>query len=173
MPPNALRPPPKAIQKSPILNQRIKFRIRSLDLHQEWGIALVLLLCLRRGCPYQAGPLSSSRLGIPGVLGASGTLQRGWEQGWEWDQGSSRGHVCTGTSLHRAVRCFPSEHRPARLCNGGHTNKGKISSGWDQVPQDTPVRVGTPKIIAVPDPNPLFLPVWLSSSTPPGTCLHP
>lgn len=45
MPPNRLCPPPKPIQKSPILNQKIKFRIRFLDLQQQQGIALVLLSC--------------------------------------------------------------------------------------------------------------------------------
>lgn len=43
MPSNALYPPRKPIQKSPILNQ--KFRIRSLNLRHQQGIALVPLIC--------------------------------------------------------------------------------------------------------------------------------
>lgn len=133
------------MQKSPILNHKIKFRIKSLDLHQQQGIVLLLLICSRLICSYLQDPCP---LVIWGSLGCSGPAARCDGVGSRAGNGTralSRGRTRAGRCLHGAAHSFPSKHHPARLCNGDHTNKSQISSGWDGVPQNTPARAEHPQ----------------------------
>lgn len=97
-PPRALCPAPKPDRKSPILDQKIKFRISTSDLHQQLGIALVLLIHLLIALPWSSG--------IPGVLGAGSSVWWARERDWGGGTGVRTLPVAvshTGWSQHGAV----------------------------------------------------------------------
>lgn len=129
-PPKALCPLAKPDWKSPILDQKIKFRISSSDLHHQLGIALRAVHSLPAGLLFPgdlwgswgiSGVLGGSlgcsadprgARGIPGVLGAGSSVWWGWER--DLGNGSHPRIHLRGQSTPRIAAgnlpraCFPS-----------------------------------------------------------------
>ena len=77
------------------------------------------------GDPWGARGWQQAATGLEAGLGMGSGLEAGLGMG----SGLVSWRAPADRSLHGAVCCFPSEHRPARLCNGNHTKARSALGG--------------------------------------------